>query len=106
MGIDLDKQSPEIATFSEVPTEFRMEQNFPNPFNPSTQIKFQIAEASHVRLDIYDILGNKVATLVDEPKATGIYSVTWNAGKFASGVYIYQIFAGEFSATKKLLLVK
>jgi N-acetylneuraminic acid mutarotase len=88
------------------PTEFILYQNYPNPFNPSTVISYQLAVGSRVTLKVYDILGNEVATLVNEEKAAGTYEVTWNAEGLSSGVYFYQLKAGEFTATKKLLLLR
>ena len=72
-----------------VPTEFKLEQNYPNPFNPETRIRYQVSSISSVTLNIYDILGNEVATLVNEQKEPGYYEVDFNATDFASGVYIY-----------------
>ena len=77
-----------------------------NPFNPSTKIKFSIPQNEFVSLKVYDILGNEVANLVDEQISAGIYEVTFNAGKLASGVYVYSLKAGEFSLTRKLMLMK
>lgn len=89
-----------------LPTEFRLEQNYPNPFNPSTTIQFAVPKASHVTIKIYDILGRQVATLVDEEYQAGHYKVMFEAGDLASGLYVYQIQAGDFRATKKLMLLK
>ncbi|MDR3627255.1 MAG: T9SS type A sorting domain-containing protein, partial [Ignavibacteriaceae bacterium] len=85
---------------------FSLSQNYPNPFNPSTRIEYSLPKSEHVTLKVYDILGREVATLVNENKQTGSYSIQFNAGKFASGVYIYRIQAGSFTQTKKLLLLK
>ena len=91
---------------AEVPTEFKLEQNYPNPFNPSTNIKFQIPNSAFVNLKVYDILGNEVATLVNEEKSTGSYEVNFNAKGLSSGIYFYTINAGSFVETKKMLLMK
>jgi hypothetical protein len=88
------------------PTGYHLSQNYPNPFNPSTFIEFQIAEFSFVSLKIYDLLGREIATLVDEEKFPGNYKVEFNAGDLPSGTYYYQIKAGSFFSTKKLLLIK
>ncbi len=87
-------------------TEYSLEQNFPNPFNPSTRIKFQIPEDGFVTLKVYDILGNEVTTLINEQKPQGIFEVNFNASSLASGVYIYKIQAGDFVSSKKMLLLK
>jgi len=88
------------------PEKFELAQNYPNPFNPSTSIKFTIPRQVGVSLKIYDILGREVATLLDEVKAPGTYSVTWDASALASGVYFYRIKAGDFMQAKKMMLVK
>ncbi|HKB86828.1 MAG TPA: T9SS type A sorting domain-containing protein, partial [Ignavibacteriaceae bacterium] len=89
-----------------LPTKYELEQNYPNPFNPTTTIKYQLPEKNHVSLRIYDILGDLVKTLVDEEQAPGYYSVSWNAGGLASGVYFYRVISGSFVSTKKLMLLK
>jgi len=94
-----------------VPVEFALHQNYPNPFNPVTNIRFDIPEESHVRLDIYNVTGQKVATLVNGSLQPGYHSIQWNgtngAGKqLASGMYIYRISSREFTAVKKLVLMK
>jgi hypothetical protein len=95
---------------------FNLFQNFPNPFNPTTIIKYQIAEAGFVSLKVYDVLGNEVATLVDEYKQAGNFEVSFSAeelvsgistkGRYASGVYFYQLQAGSFIETKKMMLLQ
>ena len=89
-----------------VPAKFNLAQNYPNPFNPITQIKYGLPQQSHVRLTIYNALGQEVATLVNEVKEPGTYRTPWDASGMASGVYFYQMKAREFVATKKLLLLK
>ena len=89
-----------------VPVEYQLEQNYPNPFNPSTNIKYSIPEASFVQLKVYDILGNEVATLVNEEQSTGIYRVELDASALPSGVYFYRIQAASFVDTKKMILLK
>lgn len=91
--------------------EYELSQNFPNPFNPTTKIKFSIpvvetGHASFVQLKIYDILGKEIATLVNEEKPSGEYEVEWNAAGFASGIYYYQLKGDNFKETKKVLLLK
>ena len=87
-------------------TKFKLFQNYPNPFNPTTKIKWQSPVGSWQTLKIYDVLGNEVVTLVDEYKSSGNYEVEWNASSLSSGVYYYSLSSGEFSVTKKLLLIK
>jgi hypothetical protein len=87
-------------------TGFALSQNYPNPFNPSTIISYQIPQNSHVTLKVYNILGKEVATLVNENQVAGQYNFNFRAVNLASGVYIYQITAGNFRATKKLTLLK
>ncbi len=88
------------------PRQTNLEQNYPNPFNPSTKISFSIQKRNHVSLKIFDLLGREVATIVDEKKEAGSYTVEWNASKFSSGVYFYRLQAGEFDKTKTLILIK
>ena len=91
---------------TEVPTKFLLSQNYPNPFNPVTTIKYQIPHRSNVSLKVYDILGNKIADLVNEEKSSGVYEANWNAANLSSGVYFYQLKAGDFITTKKMILMK
>lgn len=86
--------------------QYNLSQNFPNPFNPTTVISYQLPEYSRVKLKVYDLLGREVATLVNGNKPAGNYKVEFNAGKLVSGVYFYRMEAGTFSQTKKLLLLK
>jgi hypothetical protein len=88
------------------PKTFLLEQNYPNPFNPSTTIRYQLPVASEVKLEVYDVLGKKVATLVSERQAAGYYQYVWNADGLTSGVYFYRLQAGTFTQTKKMILVK
>lgn len=88
------------------PNNYNLAQNYPNPFNPVTTIKYSIPESGNVSLKVYDILGNEVASLVNEEKARGVHSVTFNAGSLSSGVYFYKIQAGSYSSTRKMLLLK
>ncbi len=90
----------------ETPIEFKLEQNYPNPFNPSTHISFSIPTTSFVKLEIVNALGQKVATLVNENKTYGNYTVNFDASHLTSGVYLYIITTGDFTQTKKMLLIK
>lgn len=94
------------GTDLELPVKFSLSQNFPNPFNPSTTINYELPQKSNVTFKVFDMLGREVATLVNENKPTGSYSITWNARGMASGVYFYRLKAGNFVATKKLLLIR
>jgi hypothetical protein len=89
-----------------VPTEYILEQNYPNPFNPTTTIKYSIPHASKIKIQIYDILGREVATVINEMKSAGTYTATFNAANMSSGVYFYRLQAGSFTETKKLLLLR
>ena len=84
----------------------KLDQNFPNPFNPVTTIRFHLAEPGYVRLDVFDLIGTRVATLVDETKERGTYDVGFNADNLASGIYLYRIFTEQYVQTRKMLLVK
>jgi len=90
----------------QTPEHFLLDQNYPNPFNSSTTIKFAIPKASNVMLKVYDLLGQEVATLVNEPLAPGTYERVFNAEGLSSGVYFYRIFASGFTQTRKLLLLR
>jgi len=90
----------------DLPGKFALSQNYPNPFNPITTVSYTIGRASHVTLRVFDILGRTLATLVDESKPPGEYSVAWNATNMASGIYFYRLSAGEYTDVKRLLLVK
>jgi hypothetical protein len=85
---------------------FILNQNYPNPFNPATIINYSIPKTSLVTIKVYDILGKEVATLVNEQKIAGNYSVQFDAGNLSSGIYFYRMQSGSFSQTKKLTLMK
>jgi hypothetical protein len=91
---------------SGIPTKYGLDQNFPNPFNPTTVINYQLPVNSHVTLKIYDALGREVASLVNDDQSAGYKSVTFDASTLPSGVYLYRITAGSFVETKKLVLIK
>ncbi len=103
-----------IAEEPELPREFVLHQNYPNPFNPSTVISWQSPVGSHTKLKIYDVLGNEVATLVDEYKQAGSYEVVFDASRLSSGVYFYRLVAnsipsgqaGSYIETKKLISLR
>jgi hypothetical protein len=107
--IDFDGQfeySNVIEVDAGLPKVFALEQNYPNPFNPSTTIRYQLPVASEVKLEVYDVLGKKIATLVNERQSAGSYQVVWNASGLSSGTYFYRLQAGTFTQTKKMILVK
>ena len=91
---------------SNIPDGFKLAQNYPNPFNPGTVIGFQLATVSQTTLKVYDVLGKEVAVLVNDKLAAGEYEVTFDGSTLAGGMYFYRLTAGEFSNTKKLLLIK
>jgi hypothetical protein len=96
---------------SQIPDEYDLAQNFPNPFNSLTTIHYQLKEAGLVKIEIYDILGQKVRTLLDQQKGTGYYSISWNGknneGRLvSSGIYIYKMKSKDFLKSRKLLLIK
>jgi plastocyanin len=95
-----------ITSTSQQPVSFSLDQNYPNPFNPSTNIKYSIAKAGYVTLKIYDMLGNEVNTLVSQRLSPGNYSAEFHADGLPSGIYLCQLKSGNFSSTKKMILMK
>ncbi len=91
---------------SNVPSKFALYNSYPNPFNPSTAFKFDVAKLQDVKITIFDLLGREVAILVNGALQPGIYTATWNASNFASGVYYYKMESASFSEVKKMVLVK
>lgn len=100
---DINEQNNEIE---KVNTAFELFQNFPDPFNSSTKIQYAINSPQYATIKVFNILGNEIETLVNEEKPAGTYEVTWNAANLPSGVYFYQLKAGEYINTKKMLLLK
>ena len=94
------------APANELPKTFTLEQNYPDPFNPSTTISFTIPGRSVVTLKVYDILGREVSTIVSEELSAGAYSRQWNAAKMSSGIYFYRLQTGTFTQTKKMIVLK
>lgn len=91
---------------TEIPEHFSLFQNYPNPFNPNTNIKFQVAKLSDVKLIIYDEMGREIETLINEELKPGIYEAEWDASNYPSGVYFYKLMTSEFTETRKMVLVK
>jgi predicted GH43/DUF377 family glycosyl hydrolase len=98
--------SPELEVEVSAPLVFSLGQNYPNPFNPSTLISYQLSTGSNTVLKVYDLLGNEAATLANGYKAAGRYEIEFSAAALPSGVYFYQLRAGEYTAVKKMLLIK
>lgn len=106
-NVSLNSQAPGVA----LPTEFSLSQNVPNPFNPTTQVSFALPKAANVNLTIYNVLGQQVKTLVNQELAAGVQTIEWDGTDYsgrtvASGVYFYRLNAGDFQATKKMLMLK
>ncbi len=97
---DIKKAGPELSR------NYSLQQNYPNPFNPSTAIKFQIPNSNFVTLEIFDLLGRKVATLMKENLGAGTHSAEWNAAGFAGGIYFYRLQVGNFEQVRKMILLK
>ncbi len=98
--VSIDDQSDVL------PDELELLQNYPNPFNPTTNIQYAIGMRQFMTLKVYDVLGKEIATLINEEKSAGNYEVSFNASNLASGIYYYQLRAGEFVETKKMILLK
>jgi flagellar hook assembly protein FlgD len=104
VGVSLERSAS-------MPSRFALEQNYPNPFNPTTQISFSLVSPHKVRLSVYNVLGESIATLADGDYPAGEFTVTWdghshNGNQVASGVYFYRLEAGGQSLTRKMMLVK
>jgi hypothetical protein len=113
--VDLNFERTSLSVSGEassgLPTQFALGQNYPNPFNPTTEISFALPNAADVELSVYNLLGQKVTTLVNGAMPAGNHSVTWDGtsesgGSVASGIYFYRISAGSFNETKKMMMLK
>jgi hypothetical protein len=92
---------------TQIPEDYELEQNFPNPFNPSTKIEFFLKQSGKVKLDVYNLIGQKVAELINEELSAGFHNVNFNASDLASGIYIYQLKVdNKFNSAKKMILAK
>jgi hypothetical protein len=99
-------QFTDVEEDSNIPVKYELSQNYPNPFNPTTVINYSVLTKGNVTLKVYNILGQEVATLVDKFQTPGIYQVNFDASELATGMYIYQIQAGSFVTSKKMMLLK
>ena len=116
LGHDLEPMGPielymNTHTLAYIPNKFRLHQNFPNPFNPETIIRYNLQENIFVNITIYDLLGKKVKTLVNQAHVAGPQSIVWNANddygeRVGAGIFFYQIQAGGFIQTRKMVLLK
>jgi hypothetical protein len=96
----------EVHNGPAIPLECRLDRNYPNPFNSGTKLQYSISKSQLVRLVVYDMLGREVATLINEVKHPGVYTATWDASTFASGVYVCRMQAGSFVTTRKIVLLR
>ena len=114
MGLYINTSFPGVTSIEseienkidQLPSDYLLSQNYPNPFNPTTSLQYTIGSLQFVTLKVYDVLGREVATLVNEEKPAGEYEVEFNAANLPSGIYFYQLKAGQFSETKKMILLK
>jgi hypothetical protein len=109
--IDFDGKyefSKEVEIKIDAPSKNILQQNFPNPFNPETVIRYQLSTESHVLLKVFDVLGREIATLVNEMKPAGIYNSQFSIvhSQLSTGIYFYTLLAGNYSETKKMILTK
>ncbi len=105
IGVALDKKrNNELA--ATIPTEYKLQQNYPNPFNPSSRISYQIPQKGLVQLNVYDMTGHEVESLVNRLQDAGEYSVTFDANKLSSGIYLYSLRVNDFVSYRKMSLIK
>jgi len=91
---------------TEIPKEYKLYNNYPNPFNPSTKIRFDLPKSTNTKITIYDISGREIKQLINEYLSAGGYEITWTANNLASGVYFYRIQTENYIETKKMMLIK
>jgi hypothetical protein len=103
---EYDNMTADATPSTPVPTEYALNQNFPNPFNPSTTITYAVKDAGFVNLKVYNLLGQEVANLVSEQLNPGNYSVSFDANNLPSGIYVYRLEVNDFSAQQKMVLLK
>ena len=102
----LSSTATDVKDDNNLPAEYKLEQNHPNPFNPTTTISYALPEGGNVIIKIYDINGNEIKTLINKAQNAGYYNVTFDASNLSSGLYFYSIISGNFIATKKMMLLK
>ena len=105
-GVKLLGGPTDVENNNSVITDYMLYQNYPNPFNPITNIEYAVPKWSKTTLKIYDVLGSEITTLINEEKPAGVYQINWDASSLSSGVYFYQLKAGEFVQTRKMILMK
>ena len=109
--IYFNKKSPTAINeqdnnLADIPDDFKLFNNYPNPFNPETKIMFNLPKSTKVRITVYDIVGRQVKSLVNDNKTAGSYAVIFNGNELTSGVYLYSLEAGAYKEVKKMLLLK
>jgi len=104
--LTIANQTTTVGSPSDLPAEVFLDQNYPNPFNPTTTIRFELPQQQQVSLRVYDILGREVAQLVNEVRSAGMHTITFDASRLSSGVYLYRLEAGNTSFTRRMMLVK
>jgi hypothetical protein len=105
-AIDFESVTVALKNGESLPESYALRQNYPNPFNPVTQVAFDLPKASHVKLTVYNVLGQEVDVLMDQRMEAGSHVAEWDAESFSTGVYFYRIAADNFTETKKMLLLK
>jgi hypothetical protein len=104
--VNAGKPSTFVEQWTNQIRDFQLDQNYPNPFNPTTTISFSAGKYGYTSVKVFNMLGREVASLVNEPKPPGMYSIVWNADKFPSGVYLYRLTVGASSIAKKMILLR
>jgi hypothetical protein len=99
-------QTTETGTTASVPADFKLEQNYPNPFNPATKINFSLPSDQHVRIEVFNVIGQCVKELVNQDYAIGNYTIEFNAASLPSGIYLYRLQTNSFTDVKKMVLLK
>jgi hypothetical protein len=104
--MDMTTSVEETVASETIPSEYELFQNYPNPFNPTTAISYSVVRTSNVQLSVYNLLGQKITTLVDGVKNPGKYSIVWNAVDLPSGVYVYRLEVDNVVRTRKMTLLR
>ncbi|MCW8803360.1 MAG: T9SS type A sorting domain-containing protein [Ignavibacteriaceae bacterium] len=102
----VNKTTSVEISFAEIPSSFFLEQNYPNPFNPITKIRYQVSQNANVSLKVFDVIGNEIKTLIEKEQSAGVYEIEFQVSELSSGIYFYQLKAGEFIETRKMILLK